>query len=41
MGKLFDPALIIEYAPLILSRLPVTLLIVFWAIVGGSIIGTF
>ncbi|GHV47451.1 cysteine ABC transporter permease [Synergistales bacterium] len=40
MGKLFDPALIIEYAPLILSRLPVTLLIVFWAIAGGSVLGT-
>jgi L-cystine transport system permease protein len=39
MGKLFDIALIFEFTPAILSRLHVTLLIVFVSVVGGVLLG--
>ncbi|MDR1979247.1 MAG: amino acid ABC transporter permease [Synergistaceae bacterium] len=39
MGKLFDVALVFEYMPVILSRFPVTLLIVSTSIIGGTLLG--
>ncbi|MDR3264691.1 MAG: amino acid ABC transporter permease [Synergistaceae bacterium] len=39
MGKLFDVALVFEYLPPILSRIPITLLIVAVAIFGGVLLG--
>ena len=39
MGKLFDAALVLEYAPPILSRFHVTLAIVAASVVGGTLLG--